>query len=81
MNQPAARSRFYGRDARAITEDEMVALMDDDDYRVAARNPVGRWTVVTAWLGVNQDPLGDDAPSLIFANAAPRLHGRVVRGP
>jgi hypothetical protein len=68
-NGPRRSPIFAARDGRGITEEEVVALMGDESYRFLAREPVGRWTVVTAWLGLDQS-LGDAERPLIFGTAA-----------
>ncbi len=64
---------IYDRDGHRIDVDEFARLCADPDYRFLARERIGDWEVVTAWLGVDQRPdPTPDQPPLIYGTAGIR---------
>lgn len=61
---------WYNREGKAIGVAEMVRLCQDHDYRVVARDFVGKVEVCTVWLGFDHS----------FRGRAPVLFETVVFG-
>lgn len=64
---------IYDRDGNRIGLLRLAELKKDHDYRFLARTQVGRWQVVTTWLGIDQRPdeVDPDLPDpLIYGTVA-----------
>lgn len=55
---------FWDRERKPLTLREFGQLFQDHSYRILARTDIGDATVTTAWLGVDQGPLGEDLPQI-----------------
>jgi len=65
------RGRYFDADGVAISMGAWARLTQDESYKVLARERVGDFEIITAWLGSDQ---GDWAgPPLIFGTTARRL--------
>ena len=60
---------YFDRDGQSIDLATYVRLHSDPAYRFLRRERVGRYEVVTAWLGADQS-LGDDPSPAIFGTVA-----------